>query len=119
MPRITTVTNVTWDGTIHPPGTTLDDVPEKVASRLVATGSAKPVKPKPTKPKKPAAAPATAEALGLETIRGIGPAAAEKLRAAGIGDVRALAALDDAGLEKHAVRAAWRDEARARLADAG
>ena len=59
-----------------------------------------------------AAEPAAPALIPLEEVSGIGPTTAERLRAAGVADVAALAALDDARLDELRVRASWRDQAR-------
>lgn len=48
----------------------------------------------------------------LESINGIGPARAEQFRKAGVADVGALAALDDAMCAELGIRLEWRDDAK-------
>lgn len=66
------------------------------------------------------APPPATEAPRLEKVTGIGPATADELRAAGVDDVRSLAALTDADVAGLDVKATtrqkvigeWRDAAR-------
>ena len=85
--RITAVTNVTLGVRIHPPGATLE-ADAAVAEELIACGAARLA---------PAADPDAHDdaPLPLESVSGIGPVTAGEIRAAGVADLAALAALTD------------------------
>ena len=118
--RLTAVTKVTLGGRIYPPGAPLAAA-APVATALVACGAA-------TRRDIPTHdAPSEREAphqdLSLERVSGIGPVTARELRAAGVADLAALAALaDDAvaaldvdDLAREKIAADWRAQAAALL----
>ena len=136
---VVAITNVTFDGRRYRPGTPFE-LPAPCAHALAAAGNvrtaepaAPPAPPRPETTQKdeakdgrgaePPAPPASSpppELPGgdgspatLEDISGIGPSTAERLRAAGVADVAALAAVSDEQLEQLRIRADWRDQARA------
>ena len=71
----------------------------------------------PPRDRRPGRSHADTGGIALETVSGIGPATAERLRLAGIADVAELAAVEDAELDELRIRAYWRDRARALAGD--
>ena len=82
--RLVAVTNVAFDGAVHPPGAVFE-APEEIARELIEAGAARPFDD-------------SDDGATLEDVKGIGPKTAGKLKAAGLEDLLDLADLDDTDL---------------------
>ena len=80
--RLVAVTNVAFDGVVHPPGAVFD-APEDIARELIEAGAARAYEDED-------------EVVGnLEDVKGIGPKTAGKLKAIGLEDLEMLGSLED------------------------
>ncbi len=118
MPRIRAVTAIAWGRAFIAPGDVVE-VPDAAAAELVASGAAEPAPAAAAALERPAGNSPEPPRRPVTDVSGVGPATAERLAAAGIADLRALAwgdleALDvDEGLrERIDGPDGWRAKAR-------
>lgn len=127
--RVVAATNVAFGGRIYRSGSRFG-LPAPCAHALAASGNvrieapaepAEPPIPQETLQKDEDRPPVQTSARGgpasdpipLEKVSGIGPSTAARLRAAGVADVAALAALTDDRARELRIRDSWREQARA------